>query len=351
MGREEPYWEDIPEKERYFKRKRPLHPATDSRGGTGHSAKAATALIGLLDFLSDREASEDEVARFVASEYGCSDWAVRKAISAALGAKLAKRRHEPSIVFEIPRLFAAPVELGGHRACKIRLTPLGELWQASRPRAGDAEPVGADIGRELLAEGRRIARSLVPPGQAPPAAGISGEAELLAFVRGIVGKFRVRVEGKGGWRVSWEGKPGEVVPESKMQLIFLGMLEGYCEMAGLRLDPEVETGRGPGRFHRHGRPARPCAHRDEEAVEHRVLAGLRVQTPIYMQGQEVKRAIFLAVLDSDTPAQRKRWETLQEEASAVRAATGLGIEVECIDVLPKPSASEARIIDLRGRTP
>jgi hypothetical protein len=39
-----------------------------------------------------------------------------------------------------------------------------------------------------------------------------------------------------------------------------------------------------------------------------------------MQGQEVKRAIFLAVRDSGTPAARKRWETLQEEASGVRAA-------------------------------
>jgi hypothetical protein len=117
------------------------------------------------------------VARFVASEYGCADWAVRNAISAALEAKLAKRRHELSIVFEIPRLFTAPVELGGHQACKIRLTPLGELWEASQPRAGDAEPVGADIGRELLAEGCRIARRTVPPGQAPPAAGISDEEQ------------------------------------------------------------------------------------------------------------------------------------------------------------------------------
>jgi hypothetical protein len=32
----------------------------------------------------------------------------------------------------------------------------------------------------------------------------------------------------------------------------------------------------------------------------------------------------------------------------VRAATGLGIGVERIDVQPKPSASEARIADLRG---
>ena len=39
---------------------------------------------------------------------------------------------------------------------------------------------------------------MVLPGQAPPAAGISGEEELLGFVREMVGKFRLWVEGKGG---------------------------------------------------------------------------------------------------------------------------------------------------------
>jgi hypothetical protein len=30
-----------------------------------------------------------------------------------------------------------------------------------------------------------------------------------------------------------------------MQLLFLVVPDGYCEQAGLRLDREVETGRGP----------------------------------------------------------------------------------------------------------
>jgi hypothetical protein len=64
LGREEPHFEDKPEKWCYYKRKRPLHPAADSRGGTEHSAEAATALTGVLDFLSDEGVSEDEVARF-----------------------------------------------------------------------------------------------------------------------------------------------------------------------------------------------------------------------------------------------------------------------------------------------
>lgn len=69
--------------------------------------------------------------------------------------------------------------------------------------------------------------------------------------------------------------------------------------------------------------------------------GLRVQTPTYMRGQEVNRAIFLAIRDSDTRSMTRRWDKLKEEASAMRAETGLAIEVERIDILPKRSASNA----------
>jgi hypothetical protein len=345
LGREEPHHssEDKPEDALYYKRRRPLYPEEDSRRRTRHSAEAATALTGVLDFLSQDEVSEDELARLVASEYGCSDWAVRNAISVALAAKLAVRRHEPWIAFEVARLFASPVELGGHRACKIRLTLLGQLWQQSHPRAARAEPAGADTRRELLAEGRRVARSMALPGQAPPAAGITGEDELLAFAREMIGKFRHWVEGEGGWRVLWEGKPdeGRVMPGPKMQLIFLGVVGSDFKRAGLRLDREVETGRGPVDFTVTG------DRRARVLIEMKRLSntdfwrGLQDQTPIYMRGQEVRRAIFLAIRDSDTPAAAKRWEALQGEAAAVRAETGLAIEVERIDMLPKPSASKA----------
>lgn len=345
LGHDEPHHssEDKPEDALYYKRRRPLYPEKDARRRARHSAEAATALVGVLDYLSEDEVPEDELARLVASKYGCSDWAVRNAISVALAARLAVRRHEPWIAFEAARLFASPVELGGHRACKIRLTLLGQLWQHSRPRAPRAEPVGEDARRELLAEGRRIARSMLPPGQVPPAAGISGEEELLGFVREMVGKFRLWAEGKGGWTVFWEGKPGEgkAVPESKMQILFLGVLDEHFKMAGLWLDREVETGRGPVDFTVTG------DRRVRVLVEMKRLSntdfwhGLKTQTPTYMRAQEARSAVFLVVRDLDTPAARKRWETMQEEAAAVRAATGLRIEVERIDVLPKPSASKA----------
>jgi hypothetical protein len=131
------------------------------------------------------------------------------------------------------------------------------------------------------------------------------------------------------------------MPEPKMQLIFLGVLGSHFKNAGLRLDREVETGRGPVDFTVTGDRSIRVLIEMKRLSRTDFWQGLRNQTPIYMRGQEVKRAIFLAIRDSDTPAATKRWETLQEEAAAVRAATGLGIEAERIDMLPKPSATKA----------
>ena len=70
--------------------------------------------------------------------------------------------------------------------------------------------------------------------------------------------------------------------------------------------------------------------------------GEHVQTPLYMRGQNVSHAIFLAVRDSDTPPMRERWRKLSEEAASVNRETGLQIEIERVDVLPKDPASRAR---------
>jgi hypothetical protein len=73
--------------------------------------------------------------------------------------------------------------------------------------------------------------------------------------------------------------------------------------------------------------------------------GLRVQTPIYMHGQEVTHAIFLVVRDSDTPPMRQRWRKLSQEAAAVNSETGLQVEIERVDILPKDPASKAKSRD------
>jgi hypothetical protein len=340
LGDSEPRWER-PDDACYFLRKRPLDSVADSRGNRQHSIEVAKALTGLLDFLSEDEEREDVAVRFLASEYGSSDWSARNAILVARAANFVSRRRTIPLVVEVFRLFKSRADFDGHSACKIKLTELGRLWQESQPNVPEAKIDEVDVDLKLFEQWRRIAREIAKSDPIRSAGTISTEAELLEFVHQAIGKFRHWVEDEAGWRVFWEGKSEKAIPESNMQIIFLGILNGYCERAGLRLDREVETGRGPVDFTITGDRRIRVLVEMKKLTHGNFWHGLRVQTPIYMCGQEVNHAIFLAIRDSETGQMRERWERLEEEASAMRTETGLAIEVERIDILPKPSASKA----------
>jgi hypothetical protein len=70
--------------------------------------------------------------------------------------------------------------------------------------------------------------------------------------------------------------------------------------------------------------------------------GLQTQTLIYMNSQKVRRAIYLAVRDSDTPGMRKRWRAMAGEAALVSDKHSIQVLVEGVDVLPNGSASKAK---------
>ena len=187
---------------------------------------------------------------------------------------------------------------------------------------------------------QRVAKSAV---HAVPlhASRIETDEDLLDFVEQVIDKFRHWAESMGGWRVFWRGE-SESIPEQNMQLLFLAVLKGYCEIAGVRLDREVETGRGPIDFTFSGDKRTRVLVEMKKLTHKNFWQGLRVQMPIYMRSQEVAHAIFLAVRDSDTNPMTKRWQNLSEEAVVVSRESGLSIRVKRIDVLRKESASKAK---------
>jgi hypothetical protein len=214
-----------------------------------------------------------------------------------------------------------------------------QSWIA-RQEQTDFIPYNVDADPKLYVRWQRVARAIVEEESVPSSDSISSEAELMNFVHVVIDKFRHWAEDRGGWRVFWDGN-GNAIPEPNMQLLFLGILDGYCERAGLRLDREVETGRGPVDFAITGDRRIRVLLEMKKLTHGEFWHGLKVQTPIYMRGQEVNYAIFLAIRDSDTRPMMDRWKKLEEEASAVRLETGLTIEVEGVDILPRRSASKA----------
>jgi hypothetical protein len=152
----------------------------------------------------------------------------------------------------------------------------------------------------MVVKWQRVANEVVHSEPFEDGVAITSPTELTEFVASIIAKFRHWAEEKGGWRVFWKDiQLLEAVPETNMQLLFLGMLDGYCEAMQVRLDREVETGRGPVDF------TITADRRMRVLLEMKRLThggfwnGLRLQTPIYMRAQEVDRAVFLAIRDSD----------------------------------------------------
>ncbi|WP_159031853.1 hypothetical protein [Streptomyces lydicus] len=205
-----------------------------------------------------------------------------------------------------------------------------------------SRPYDTDLDPKLYVKWQKVARNATEEAPLVYEAAIQTPRDLLDFAHVAIAKFRHWTEEKGGWRVFWRDvKDGKAIPEPNMQLLFLGVLDGYCKRAGVILDREVETGRGPVDF------TFTSAGNLRILLEMKKLShgdfwnGLKTQTPIYMASQEINHAIFLTVRDSETPPMQKRWKSLEDEAKIASRDCGKTIEVSRIDILPKDSASKS----------
>ncbi|MEV6422661.1 hypothetical protein [Streptomyces sp. NPDC051662] len=205
-----------------------------------------------------------------------------------------------------------------------------------------SNPYDVDSDPMLHVNWQRLAREAISAEPVRETPRISNADDLLNFAHSAIEHFRRWVEKKGGWRAFWRDLKGlKSIPETNMQLLFLGVLDHYCEQAGVILDREVETGRGPVDF------TFTSAGNFRVLLEMKKLThgefwhGLHTQTPIYMDSQGVDHAIFLSVRDSTSRPMNERWMKLDLEAAAAGEANSCRIEVARIDIMPKESASNS----------
>jgi hypothetical protein len=215
-------------------------------------------------------------------------------------------------------------------------------WIRSRAASAVPDPYDVLHDPKLLIKWQRAAREALA---AEPFVGfpaVGSESDLISFVQFAIEKFRHWAEDKGGWRVFWQDASyQEAIPEPSMQLLFLAVVDSYCEMAKIRVDREIETGRGPVDFTFSGDRRMRVIVEMKKLTSGKFWHGLSTQTPIYMRGNDVQSAIYLAVRDSETAPMRKRWRDMNGEAKKVSEEHSLTLIVEGIDVLPKDSASKA----------
>jgi hypothetical protein len=223
------------------------------------------------------------------------------------------------------------------RGSRERLRQWISMQEARKP-----EPYDVVSDPKLLVKWQKAASSALDEMGQPETLQIDGPEALMQFIHIVIERFRHWVEDQGGWRLFWKDIPSlESVPEPNMQLLLLGVIDGYCRRAKIRVDREVETGRGPVDFTFTGNHAIRVLLEIKKLTHGRFWNGLSVQTPIYMRGQSVDHAIFLVIRDSDSAPMRDRWKDLENEAEQVSGDVGLTIEIARIDALPKEPASKA----------
>ncbi|MFI2366591.1 hypothetical protein [Promicromonospora sp. NPDC019610] len=206
--------------------------------------------------------------------------------------------------------------------------------QPPKPYDVDSDPEGLHSWR---AHTRSTAQDLPLGFTGTPTA-----RDIDQFIGMVNEKFRLFVEEKGGWRLLWNDDTKRPKKELGIQLLYKGVVQSYCEAYGVRLDREVELGRGPVDFV-FTRTASERALMEVKKMDNgEFWNGLEQQLLSYMESDECSRGWFLAVRFADTRTQEKRTSELSARTRSLRRATGFDIHSAWVDARPKKSASNLR---------
>jgi hypothetical protein len=204
----------------------------------------------------------------------------------------------------------------------------------ARPYNVDRDPAGL---HNWLALGRSFAErnSL---GLATP----RNNAEMMSFIEQCCRKFQHFIEHGAGWRLLHNDDNGHPKKEESIQLLFKGIVESYCDAAGIRLDREVYLGRGPVDFIFTQTASLRVLLEIKKMSNSSYWDGLEQQLTAYMVSDRTNRGWFLPVRFGDTPSEATRHRELHEHVRRVRDATGFDIRAVAVDARRPPPASKIR---------
>jgi hypothetical protein len=163
-------------------------------------------------------------------------------------------------------------------------------------------------------------------------------ANLVDFIERMNDSFRLFIEEEGGWILLRNDDTGLPKRETSIQLLYKGVVQAYCRAHGVRLDREVELGRGPVDFVFN-------SGRERVLLEIKKMRngsywnGLENQLLSYMTSDQTRRGWFLAIRLTDSKTEKARTADLPARTQTVRIATGMDIRSSWVDARPKVSAS------------
>lgn len=167
-------------------------------------------------------------------------------------------------------------------------------------------------------------------------------AEMMKFIEHCCRKFQHFVEQGSGWVLLRNDDNGRAKNELSIQLLFKGLIESYCDAAGIRLDREVHVGRGPVDFIFTKTATLRVLLEIKKMSNSNYWDGLESQLTTYLLADQTKCGWYLPVRFGDTPNEVTRQSELSARVKDVRQKTGFDIRAVAIDARRPASASKVR---------
>lgn len=167
-------------------------------------------------------------------------------------------------------------------------------------------------------------------------------AEMMIFSEQCCRKFQHFIEQGAGWKLLRNDDTAYPKREESIQLLFKGLVESYCDAAGIRLDREVYLGRGPVDFIFTKTASLRVLLEVKKMSNSFYWDGLEHQLTTYMVSDRTDRGWFLPVRFGDTPNETARHQELTEHVRSAREATGFDIRALAVDARRPASASKIR---------
>lgn len=250
-----------------------------------------------------------------------SDWwdyvepTLRDDLNLAIGEKLPKKR-----IIEIAR----------------RHPELVREWSTAReattpdPYNVDRDPVGLH-NWQYLTEGRSE--------DAPLSLDAIDASNLPEFIGQVNDSFRHFIEQEGGWRLLRNDDTGLPKRESSIQLLYKGVVQSYCRAHNVRLDREVELGRGPIDFIFNSTTERVLLE-VKKMRNGEFWNGLDHQLTSYLASDGCTKGWFLAIRLTDSKKEKEHTALLPARTKAAAQASGFDLRSSWVDARPKESASK-----------
>jgi len=165
-----------------------------------------------------------------------------------------------------------------------------------------------------------------------------GPGNLNTFIERMNESFRHYVEEEGGWALLRNDDTGLPKRETSIQLLYKGVVQSYCRAHGVRLDREVELGRGPVDFVFNSQSERVLLE-VKKMKNGSYWNGLENQLISYMTSDQTNKGWFLAIRLTDSKTEKDRTRDLPERTRAAREASGMDVRSAWVDARPRISAS------------